>query len=305
MEAVAKIPTPETDEPTVVRRQSKTQGKLVLALARAKKKFTAVAKTKEAKVPTKNGGEYRYQYADLADIVNMSDPPLLDEELVVFQDPKVEQRKDGWFVTVTSELRHSSDEWRSVEVMLPCLNPSAQGIGSTITYARRYGIGPLLGIVTEKDDDAQVADAAPNKGGHPNAPQESPEEKRARWEAEKAKRQAEHAAREAAKNQAAASAQVQATPASSPPAPAAPAAAPAAPAPKTTKSDPRLRARAMKVWDVKKAQGMAREGFAEWCRVSLDLPQAKPFDTWTAEDVEKLEIALHRELGAEEPGSRG
>jgi hypothetical protein len=303
MEALAKLPAaaPEVEEPAVVRHQSKTQGKLVLALARAKQRFVAVAKTKEAKVPTKNGGEYRYQYADLADIVNMCDPPLLENELVVFQEPKVEQRKDGWFVTVTSELRHSSDEWRSVEVMLPCLNPSAQGIGSTITYARRYGIGPLLGIVTEKDDDAQVSDAAPARGYHPSAHQETPEEKRARWEAEKARRAAEQEAREKAKEKAAASAQAQ-PPKAEPPPP--PASSPAAPPAPTTKTDARLRRRGMTIWEAKKAQGMAREAFAEWTRVAMDLPQPKPFDQWTAEDIARLEEVIMREAGAE-PGSDG
>lgn len=147
--------------PVVKMSRSATQGKLVAALIEAKKKFTTVAKTKTAKVQTKTGGEYQYQYADLADIATMCDPPLLENGLVVFQDPTIEYERDATYVTVVSELRHVSDEWRSIEVCLICLNTTAQGIGSAITYARRYGIGPLLGIVTEKDDDGQVADARP------------------------------------------------------------------------------------------------------------------------------------------------
>lgn len=147
-------------QPVVKMARSATQGKLVAALIEAKKKFTTVAKTKTAKVQTKTGGEYQYQYADLADIVTMCDPPLLESGLVIFQEPTIEYGKET-YVNVVSELRHVSDEWRSVEVRLICLNTTAQGIGSAITYARRYGIGPLLGIVTEKDDDGQVADARP------------------------------------------------------------------------------------------------------------------------------------------------
>lgn len=153
--------------PVVKMSRSATQGKLVAALIEAKKKFTTVAKTKTAKVQTKTGGEYQYQYADLADITNMCDPPLLENGLVVFQDPKIDYGREGTYVTVVSELRHTSDEWRSVEVCLICLNTTAQGIGSAITYARRYGIGPLLGIVTEKDDDGQVADARPQHRPEP------------------------------------------------------------------------------------------------------------------------------------------
>lgn len=151
-------------DPEVKMRRSATQGKLVAALIEAKKKFTAVPKTKTATVPTKSGGQYQYQYADLADITTMCDPPLLENGLVVFQDPTIEYVKgEAAYVTVVSELRHVSDEWRSVEVRLICLNTTAQGVGSAITYARRYGIGPLLGIVTEKDDDGQVADAKPHR----------------------------------------------------------------------------------------------------------------------------------------------
>ena len=41
--------------------------------------------------------------------------------------------------------------------MISCLKDSPQAIGSAITYARRYSLASLVGVVSDEDDDAEAA----------------------------------------------------------------------------------------------------------------------------------------------------
>lgn len=51
-------------------------------------------------------------------------------------------------------LLHISGEFLSFEMPLLFTKQDMQGLGSAITYARRYSLGSILGIGSEKDDDA-------------------------------------------------------------------------------------------------------------------------------------------------------
>ncbi len=42
-------------------------------------------------------------------------------------------------------------------MMMPLSKNDPQGYGSAITYARRYALSSLVGIITENDDDAESA----------------------------------------------------------------------------------------------------------------------------------------------------
>ncbi len=145
-------------------------GSLAEALAKAQSKFVAVAKSKTAKVPMKSGGTYSYNYADLADIWDMIRKPLGEVGIAVLQP--VATTENG--VAVTTMLVHAgSGQTLSCKVAMPTFQAGAQGLGSAITYARRYGLGSMLGIVTDEDDDGALAthDApAPARQQAPTAP---------------------------------------------------------------------------------------------------------------------------------------
>jgi hypothetical protein len=69
-------------------------------------------------------------------------------------------------------LLHESGEGRSGEYLLP--DPTRarpQDIGSAITYARRYSFCAVTGLVTEEDDDGNLAQQAHStrSGGKPKA----------------------------------------------------------------------------------------------------------------------------------------
>jgi hypothetical protein len=125
-------------------------GKIALALSKAQGEFKELKKSRTAEVVMKdNKGKYTYAYADLADVVACCKEALAKNELAWFQDV-VDQG-------VTTILIHSSGETIRNWVPLQFTGGSAQVFGSALTYARRYGLTSLLGIVAEEDDDGARA----------------------------------------------------------------------------------------------------------------------------------------------------
>jgi len=143
--------------------------KIAAALAAFQAEMPIVAKGKTAKVPTKSGGSYSYTYADLADVTEAAMPVLTKHGLSFSCSPR---RTDDGRYELVGVLLHSSGE--SLEGALPIAGNSPQEIGSALTYMRRYLAGCLTGLVTDDDDDGQLAQqakkaAAPRKRAEPKA----------------------------------------------------------------------------------------------------------------------------------------
>ena len=133
--------------------QSEQINELATALVNAQSSFEAVNKGRTATIPTKSGGSYSYSYADLGDIVKIVLPTLKENGLAFVQLPAA---IDG-LPALTTMLLHVSGQWISETMLLHIDKADAQGQGSAITYARRYALSALLGIVTETDDDGAKA----------------------------------------------------------------------------------------------------------------------------------------------------
>lgn len=104
---------------------------------------------------------FRSKYADLAAVRAVIREPLAVNDLAIVQGPR---RADGG-VEVETMLVHKSGEWISESVFIPVAKWDAHGMGSGITYGRRYGLMSILCIATEDDD----GNTAVEKGG-PAAP---------------------------------------------------------------------------------------------------------------------------------------
>jgi hypothetical protein len=122
------------------------------ALAAFQAELPAVKKTKTAVVKTKTGGEYRYTYADLAD-VSAAVLPLLGKHGLSFSSRPM---LSGDRFVLAYTLLHESGDLLSGEYPLPA-SGSAQELGSAITYARRYSLCSIVGVAAEEDDDGQAA----------------------------------------------------------------------------------------------------------------------------------------------------
>lgn len=131
--------------------------KIAAALVLVQIALPRVTKTHTADVPTKSGGSYSYTYADLADVTDALLPLLNSQGIAWTCLPR--QTPNGYELVGT--LLHESGE--SIEGSLPLWGRQAQELGSSITYARRYLLGCMTGVVTEDDDDGRRAAARPSR----------------------------------------------------------------------------------------------------------------------------------------------
>jgi hypothetical protein len=139
---------------------SETIKEIAMALAKARAQFGSA--TRDAFNPA-----FRSKYADLASALNAVSLPLAAQGVSVMQFP--ETNVEGKTVTVETLLLHSSGEWIGCSTTMPVLKWDPQGIGSAITYARRYGVMAVCGIAPE-DDDGEAAGKGEAVTEHRNPP---------------------------------------------------------------------------------------------------------------------------------------
>jgi len=97
---------------------------------------------------------FKNNYADLAEIINTVRPTLTKYGLAVIQLPGFDA--ETGVVTVTTVLTHKSGEWISGEAGAPAPKKDPQGIGSAVTYLRRYSLSAVL-LLAQEDDDGDAA----------------------------------------------------------------------------------------------------------------------------------------------------
>lgn len=156
------MPTTKTAEKTTATDQP---GDVYAALAAFQADMPMVRKGNTAVVKTQGGGEYRYTYADLADVVDAAQPGLTRVGLAFVCLPRLTPA--GGY-ELAGRLVHAASG-TEVEGALPLFGRDAQAIGGGITYARRYLLGCLTGLVTDDDPDARGAGARTEAQVQPEA----------------------------------------------------------------------------------------------------------------------------------------
>ena len=104
---------------------------------------------------------FRSKFADLAEVVAACRPALNAHGIAIFQPLR---EIDGKLCAVTI-LAHVGGETLECPVPLLVQKHDMQGLGSAITYARRYGLMAMAGIAPEDDDGNAAAAAAPRGNG--------------------------------------------------------------------------------------------------------------------------------------------
>lgn len=95
---------------------------------------------------------FKSKYADLSSVWEACREALSKNSLAVVQ---TNSPSDSGIIVVTT-LMHSSGQWVQGELFMQPTKADPQGIGSTITYARRYALAAIVGVAPE-DDDANAA----------------------------------------------------------------------------------------------------------------------------------------------------
>lgn len=145
-------------------RTSETVGHLCAALVAAQGEMPAVPKATRGQV----GSQVRY-YADLSSVLEVAMPVLNKHKLGIVQFPYGGAQGP---VTVVTRLFHESGEYMECEASMPSGGNGAQGVGSAITYCKRYSLMAVLGLATE-DDDGKAA-SAPQQQPRQQRPQQPP-----------------------------------------------------------------------------------------------------------------------------------
>lgn len=101
---------------------------------------------------------FKSVYADLSSVVAAIREPLSSNGLSFVQATEPSDKDE---IRVVTMLMHESGEWLSSTIAIPVSKADAQGYGSAITYAKRYGLQGLLGVPSEDDDGNAAAKARP------------------------------------------------------------------------------------------------------------------------------------------------
>jgi hypothetical protein len=118
----------------------------------------------EGATKERRNDHFKTKYADLASVWDAIRLPLSTNGLCVIQLPETDA--DGKMV-LRSILAHSGGA--TIETVYP-LRPTQdtpQGLGSAITYARRYTLMAMVGVAPEDDDGNAASGHKPQDPPHP------------------------------------------------------------------------------------------------------------------------------------------
>ncbi|HEX7896007.1 MAG TPA: ERF family protein [Terriglobales bacterium] len=115
---------------------------------------------------------FKSQYADLAAVWEACRAPLVRHGLSVVQTTDFD-KDDVWLVTT---LWHCSGQSISGRYPLRPVKNDPQGYGSALTYARRYTLAAMVGVVADEDDDGNRASTRGNGNRHESYGKITPEQ---------------------------------------------------------------------------------------------------------------------------------
>ncbi|QGJ92717.1 ERF family ssDNA binding protein [Microbacterium phage Megan] len=136
------------------------------ALAAFQRTLPSIRKGQTATVTRKDGGQgYSYDYADLTDVSEVVLPALGAVGLA--WHTALDTREDGT-LTLRWELVHGpSGDSRTGSIPVGRSGQDWQGIGSAITYARRYALTAATGVAPGGDDNDGADGRAGASAGTP------------------------------------------------------------------------------------------------------------------------------------------
>jgi hypothetical protein len=120
------------------------------------KLFEALSKSQSVMKPAvldMTNPHFKSRYASLTSVHESCKGPLSDNGLSIIQ--QVFSSESGYYIRTM--VGHSSGQWMANVFKLIVGRQDMQALGSAITYARRYGLSALIGIVDTEDDDANAA----------------------------------------------------------------------------------------------------------------------------------------------------
>lgn len=139
-------------------------GALAAALAKAQGELRAATKDRE-------NPYFKSSYATLASVFEAIREPFSKNGLSYTQPTRIDEHGN---VVVVTMLMHASGQWLAGEVSAKPAKNDPQGVGSLISYLKRYEIQAMAGIASADDDDdgnaATLSDRVQHRATQPPAP---------------------------------------------------------------------------------------------------------------------------------------
>ncbi|NDV24724.1 ERF family protein [Desulfovibrio sp. JC022] len=148
----------------------------------------AMLKVQQTLKPAAKDGQNSFtnsKYASLQSVMGTCREALLANGIWLTQLPV--QVEKGNLGLISKIVHAESGQWQSSLLVMPLPKSDPQGYGSAMTYARRYGLAALIGVVTEHDDDAEGSchpqntdngyDPSRHLGTASSGPQQQPQNK--------------------------------------------------------------------------------------------------------------------------------
>ncbi len=123
-------------------------GEIVKALAKVQEN------SMEAELNCENE-HLKSKYADLGSVSRACRPFLAANGIAVTQVPQ-RTAQNTWELVTT--LWHTSGQWMRATLPLILQKNDMQGLGSALSYARRYSLGAMVGVTQEDDDGERSID---------------------------------------------------------------------------------------------------------------------------------------------------
>lgn len=127
--------------------KSASISELAKALALAQAEIKPAAKDKL-------NPHFKNQYADLASVWDACRSALTKNGISVVQAPGIDQTEAVYLDTI---LAHTSGEWICGRLPVRPVQNTPQGLGSALTYARRYGLASMVGVAPDDDDGEEAS----------------------------------------------------------------------------------------------------------------------------------------------------
>lgn len=131
---------------------SETFTKVVEALHGVQQDLEILGRADKVAVKTTKG-DYTFKFTGMPTIWLAVKPLMKKYGLTSIQSPTASyEGQYGDYLHTT--IYHESGEWISDAMRLIITRDDPQGVGSAITYAKRYMLSAMLGVVTDDDNDA-------------------------------------------------------------------------------------------------------------------------------------------------------
>lgn len=130
--------------------QSQTIGKIAEALAKAQAQI-------QVATYDSNNPHFKNKYASYESLRKICISPLSSNGISLMH--QMIYTPDFKRIMMT-QISHTSGEWFRSYLLMPCEKETPQGVGSAITYAKRYSLSSFLALCQDEDnDDGEKAEA--------------------------------------------------------------------------------------------------------------------------------------------------